>query len=226
MSNEAKRAELVGAIPRWYSGYGHFALINALGLLAIAGSLSRLDGLAWWEGLFVPFFFCFANLFEWWVHRGPMHHPTRLLRLLYRRHTLEHHAAFTEDDMALREPRELMLVLFPPWFLPLFLLMTSPIPVLLGWLVSWNLGLLFFASAIAYYLVYEHFHLAHHWPAESWLARRPIVRWVRQHHARHHDPARMTQGNFNVSFPLWDWLLGSTLGEGRGGACTLPAETP
>jgi len=28
---------------------------------------------------------------------------------------------------------------------------------------------------------------------------------------RHHELARMEKGNFNVSFPLWDWLVGTLL---------------
>lgn len=35
--------------------------------------------------------------------------------------------------------------------------------------------------------------------------------WLRTHHTRHHELARMEKGNFNVSFPLWDWLLGTML---------------
>ncbi len=55
--------------------------------------------------------------------------------------------------------------------------------------------------------------VAHHLSRDSWLGRRALVGWLRQHHTRHHELALMEKGNFNVSFPLWDWLLGTMLPE-------------
>ena len=154
-----------------------------------------------------------------------MHHPTRGLRIFYERHTLQHHVFYPDDDMAFREPRELFFVLFPPLALPMLLLVNLPIPLLLGSLVSANLAWLFFSSVLAYYFVYEWFHYAHHLRQESWLGRRALVGWLRTHHTRHHELARMEKGNFNVSFPLWDWLLGTMLPAGRddGGVESKPA---
>ena len=80
-------------------------------------------------------------------------------------------------------------------------------------LVTANLAWLFFVSVLAYYFVYEWFHFAHHLSRDSWLGRRALVGWLRQHHTRHHELALMEKGNFNVSFPLWDWLLGTMLPE-------------
>lgn len=212
MSIEDRREALFARIPKSYSGWAHLGLIAVLGPGVIAACVAALDRPRPWEWLFVPGFFVFANAFEWWIHRGPMHHPTRGLRLLYQRHTLEHHVAYTEQFMGIRSHRELMLVLFAPWALPAILVANAPIPLALAWLLSSpNLGYLFYACAVAYYLVYEGLHTLHHLPADGPLARGPLARRLRTHHARHHDPARMTQGNFNVSFPLWDWLLGSTL---------------
>ncbi len=72
---------------------------------------------------------------------------------------------------------------------------------------------------LAYYFVYEWFHYVHHLRRDSWLGRRALVGWLRTQHMRHHELARMEKGNFNVSFPLWDWLLGTMLPE-------FEAETP
>jgi len=209
--HEEKRREMMAKVPPHYSGRAHWIFINATVLTAIAVCVVAVDGLAWWEWLFVPAFFVFSNGVEWWMHRGPMHHPTRGLRLLYERHTLQHHVFYPDDDMAFRDPRELFYVLFPPLFLPTILVVNLPIPLLLGTLVSANLAWLFFGSVLAYYLVYEWFHYVHHLPRDSWLGRRRLVGWLRTHHTRHHELARMEKGNFNVSFPLWDWLLGTML---------------
>lgn len=213
VSIEQKRDEFIESIPRWYSGSVHFTLIHIFTLGTIAACLAALREPMWKQWLLVPCFFIFANAFEWWIHRGPMHHRTPALSLLYQRHTLEHHVVFTDKVMGLRNDRELYYVLFPPWFLPLILAMNLPLALLLSFAGSPNLGFLFYASALAYYLVYEWFHCVHHIPPETWIGRRAIVGRLRRHHTDHHDPARMEKGNFNVSFPLWDWLLGSTLTE-------------
>ncbi|MCO5172273.1 MAG: sterol desaturase family protein [Planctomycetes bacterium] len=211
MKLEDRRAELLATIPGWYPGLGHFALLNAAALGVIGACAALLERPAWWHAALVLPFFAFANLFEWWVHRGPLHHPVRGLRRLYDRHTRAHHVAFVEGAMAIRHPRELKLVLFPPWLFPLFLLMNAPLLLLLAWLGGLDVGLVFLASAVGYYLVYEWLHTLHHWPRESWLGRRAVVAWLRRHHEAHHDPRRMIHGNWNVSFPLCDWLLGTTL---------------
>lgn len=211
VSIEHKREELITMIPRWYSGFLHLVFIHIFGIGGIVACLAGVQSPTWWQWLLIPAFFIFANGFEWWIHRGPMHHRTRTLALLYQRHTLEHHVVFTDKIMGLRNDRELFYVLFPPWFLPLILVMNLPIALLLSLMGSVNLGLLFYASALAYYLVYEWFHFLHHVPPETWLGRRAWVGWLRQLHKDHHDPARMEKGNFNVSFPLWDWILGSKL---------------
>jgi len=218
---EQKRREMMAKVPDRYSGSAHWAFINVTTVLGIGLCLALLESPLWWEWLFVPGFFVFANGFEWWIHRGPMHHPTRGLRILYQRHTLQHHVFYPDDDMAFREPRELFYILFPPFALPVLLVVNLPIPLLLGSFVSANLAWLFFLSVLAYYFVYEWFHYVHHLPRDSWLGQRALVGWLRTQHTRHHELARMEKGNFNVSFPLWDWLLGTMLPEAESDGRTV-----
>ncbi len=210
---EAARSEMMAKIPAHYSGHAHWAFVNLTTVGGICFCLAMVESPRWWEWLSVPAFFVFANVFEWWIHRGPMHHPTRGLRILYQRHTLQHHVFYPADDMAFRDSRELFFILFPPLALPVLLVVNLPIPLLLGALVSANVAWFFFASVLAYYFVYEWFHFAHHLRRDSWLGRRAVVGWLRRHHTRHHELALMEKGNFNVSFPLWDWLLGTMLPE-------------
>src|SRR5258708_82110 len=92
---EKYRIEQVG--PR-YSGPAHLAFTSALALAVIALALSRVRAPGW-ALLTVPATFLYANLIEYLGHKGPMHRPSRLLRLVYRRHTLEHHAFFTRAEM-------------------------------------------------------------------------------------------------------------------------------
>ncbi len=199
------------SIPRRYSGWLHVAYFNLLAGCVIGWAISGLAHPTAFELALAPLFLVFANAFEWWIHRGPMHHRVKPLGELFDRHTLTHHAYFSDRDMEIRSARELKLVLFPPFALPFFILLTSPLPIAAGWLISANAARVFFASAIGYYLIYEWLHLFHHLPRESWIGRRAPVAKLRTHHRRHHDPARMTRGNFNVSFPLWDRVRGTIL---------------
>lgn len=210
----AARARVAAAaIPRGYSGALHVVYFNALALTVIGYAVAGLDRPRAFEVALAPLFVVFANAFEWWIHRGPMHHPVKGLRELYDRHTLSHHVYFTDRDMEIESARELKLVLFPPFALPFFIVLTSPLPIAAGLLISANAARIFFASAIGYYLVYEWMHLLHHLPKASWIGRTLFVTAARDHHTRHHDPRLMTRGNFNVSFPLWDRVRGTVLGD-------------
>ncbi len=68
---------------------------------------------------------------------------------------------------------------------------------------------LFIATGLAYFLMYEVLHLSWHAPAGSWVARLALVRWLGRLHRRHHDPARMTRCNFNITWPIGDLLFGT-----------------
>lgn len=228
-----KRDQLAAAIPPGYPGRLHFLAINLLGAAAIAACLLGLRQPTPWMAAWVPGFFLFANLVEWAVHRGPMHRlrPGRIARSLYERHARQHHVMFTHESMQLRRACELKLVLFPWFVFPLLMLATAPLPLALGLLVSLDHALLFLASCVAYYLLYEWLHTLHHWPQATWIGRRRLVAFLRRHHTRHHDPALMTRGNFNVSFPLADLLLGTTLEAEQPApapepALSAPAERP
>jgi len=211
MPKSTRAQRLRETVPSWYSGTLHLAILHVMGFWGVAWCISLLDQASLWEWMLVPVFFVFANWFEWWIHKGPLHEPTRGLYFAYQGHTLTHHVVYTEDSMDMEGPRELLFVLFPPWLLPVLLVINTPLVLALAYFGSANLAFLFYASAIAYHLVYEWFHLLHHLPAAWPISQRPTVRWLRRHHARHHNLRLMNKGNFNVSFPLWDLLLGTML---------------
>jgi hypothetical protein len=205
-----RREDVVAHVPRWYRGEVHFALLNLLGgtLLYLVARGFPPGPLTWRTWLTVPLAFVFANYFEWRIHRGPLHRPG-WLRILYKRHTLLHHVWFQTETMAVRSHREMKFVLFPLPALFGAALVALPPALLCGLLAGPEAGRVFYLVAISYYLLYEWLHLAYHLPAETWLGRNPVIRWMRQHHARHHDPRLMVHRNFNVTFPLWDALLGT-----------------
>jgi sterol desaturase/sphingolipid hydroxylase (fatty acid hydroxylase superfamily) len=120
-----------------------------------------------------------------------------------------HHVAFHHDTMAAPSPREWRWVLFPaPAFLGL-LVAVAPIALGLGFGWSRNAGALFGLTGVSFYLLYEWCHLSYHQPPSSFVGRNPLVRLLRRHHQRHHDPALAKRYNFNVTFPIWDYVRGS-----------------
>ncbi|HEY5985907.1 MAG TPA: sterol desaturase family protein [Streptosporangiaceae bacterium] len=208
----APRERVIAGIPPTYRWQVHFAGLLAEVALFMAVPAALLHDVRAWEWLLLPAGFVFANGVEWVLHRGPLHHPTRA-RLLYNRHTLTHHAVFSHENMSMRSWRELRVVLFPLYALPLLELVVVPPLTLLWWLRLRNAACLFSLTATFYYLLYELLHLSYHLPPEHPVARLAVIRSLKRHHQRHHDPHRMTQGNFNVSIPLFDWLLGSQLAD-------------
>jgi len=209
------RAELLRAVPRWYSPGLHLAIPAVSGLAILAFALSRVEDLRAWQLLFVPIFLAFGNAVEWHAHRGLLHRRTRPLEVLYLRHTPQHHAIFVAGDMFIRDGRELKFVLLPAYGVAGLVLATSPVTAALWALGQPNLAALWVASVVAYVLLYEWFHLAYHLPADGLVGGLRLTRWLRRHHERHHAPHLMQRWNFNVTVPLWDYVRGTVHREQR-----------
>ncbi len=205
-----RRDEFMARVPSWYRGQWHFVAVNLVGIVLIGLAALGIHRLRAVELVTIPVAFFIANFFEWWVHKGPLHHQARgPAGELYKRHTLLHHASFSSTSMAVRSARELRMVLFPfPAILGAALIATG-LAALVTLLTTVNAGRLTFAVALGYYLLYEWCHLSFHLPETSWLGRNPITRALRGTHTRHHDPARMLSCNFNVTFPIVDALMGT-----------------
>jgi hypothetical protein len=198
-----------------YRGLVHLCFTFGVGLAVIVAAVKSLNDVRPLEWLAVPLTFLYANLAEYFGHRGPMHHPRRGLRIIYERHAGQHHRFFTRDVMALEGTRDLKVVLFPILMISFFLLCFAlPVGLLLGWLASANVAWLFVTTAMAYFLNYEALHLIYHLPASSALGRLPIVARLRRLHQLHHDPRLMAHYNFNITYPIGDLLFG-TLWRGR-----------
>lgn len=212
-------------IPRGYRGRLHLFFTFGLGSAVLVACLLQLDQVRAVEWLTVPAAIGYANLAEYLGHRFPMHRPFRGLGLLYRRHAGQHHRFFNNQAMAIDDDRDLRAVLFPPLLVSFFFgLFALPVWLLLATLVSSNVAWLFVASGLAYFLNYEILHLAYHLPERNWLARRWLVRRLRWLHLIHHDPRRMAQCNFNITYPLCDWLFGSLRRDQRPGVSAAAAD--
>jgi len=199
-----------GRIPRWYSPWGHLAATISVGLVTLVVSIQRVSAPHAVEFLTIPLTFVFANLVEWFAHRHLMHQRRFFpLKVLFDRHTPEHHRVFGYHSMAIRAPRELRLVLIPAMGVLGMVLLAAPVALVVGRAISWNVGWLFLATSGLYVLGYELSHLAYHLPESHPVYRLPFLRALREHHARHHIPALMQAWNFNVTIPIGDRLFGT-----------------
>jgi hypothetical protein len=195
-----------------YSPWRHIGRTLAIStaLAALGIGLARHARPIHW--LLVPVFFVFANLLEWTVHRFPMHRPVSP-RVMYRNHAMSHHIAFTDRNMPIGPARELGLVMMP-WYTMLGLFVVAS-PVMAGAGILGGLGLsgVFLLAAVMYFLFYETLHALYHLPDATLdrllVGRSAIFRRLQTHHARHHILRRMAHVNFNVTVPLWDWILGT-----------------
>ena len=207
---EKVRAESVREIPKWYSPFGHLLATTGVGAATMAFALSRLTKPSWVELVAVPAAsFVVANAFEWRVHKKLLHKRTWPFEELFDRHTPVHHVVFVEDDMSIRESKEMRLVLIPAIGVLGAVIASAPGAALAGALFGKNVGLLALATSGAYMVAYELSHLAYHLPEDHPVGGHPLVRFMRKHHAAHHDPKRMQRENFNVTVPLFDWIMGT-----------------
>jgi sterol desaturase/sphingolipid hydroxylase (fatty acid hydroxylase superfamily) len=203
------RARLDAA--RFYSPWLHLGATLSIGVVVLAAAIPRIHSPAFWEWLAVPAMFLVANAGEWRAHRSLLHRRVKPLQALYDRHTPEHHMVFGYDDMAIREWRELRLVLIPATGVAAIVAGTAPLAWLVGHFVSYNCGWLVLVTSALYVVTYEVSHLSFHLPPESFVGRLWLVRVLREQHRRHHHPRLMQRWNFNVTIPLWDWVRGTSV---------------
>ncbi len=197
-------------IPVGYSAGRHVGRSLALVAVFLSFALWLARDAAWYDWLLMPVFFVFANLLEWAFHRGPMHRPLTP-RILYTNHSLIHHRAFGPDDMPINATRELGLILMPWYTMLLLFALASPIALLGAAVRGPGLGGVFLLSACLYFVMYEGLHALYHMP-EPLLRRlglwnNRVFLALQHHHRHHHRLGRMSHVNFNVTFPLMDWLL-------------------
>lgn len=191
-----------------YRGWRHFAVTNGMVATAVIACALQLDAVQPWEWWSVPATALYANLAEYLGHRFVMHRPRSGFGLIYRRHVKQHHRFFTDAAMAVDSSRDFKAVLFPPILIGLFLGgFGAPAAWLVGVLFGANAAWLFAITGLLYFLNYEYLHLAYHLPASSWVARIPGFSRLRRLHRTHHDQSVMAACNFNITYPIGDWLF-------------------
>ena len=207
---ERVRQAATSEIPWWYSPWGHLAATTGIALTVLAVStvqIVRHGTTHWSDWLIVPTVFLLANFFEWRVHKHVLHRRRWPLEVIYDKHTPMHHMVYIEEDMALRSTKEFRLVLIPAAGVLGIVLAAAPVATAIGRLWSGPAGWLFLLTASLYMATYEVLHLCYHAPSESFIGRLAFIKVMRAHHAKHHDPRLMQKWNFNVTLPIFDWVM-------------------
>jgi hypothetical protein len=205
---ETYRARLVG----WYNGYVHLLVIYAIGAGLFYIFANNIRDVQWWEWVTVPVVFLLCNVFEWALHRYVMHRPINIaaLKAVYDRHTLNHHQFFTDSEIRFLNHRDWRVTVFPTYALVVFTLMSIPPALILGLLISPNVGWLVISTTTGMYLLYEFMHFCCHVDENWFVANCPFVNTLRRHHTAHHNTRLMMERNMNLTFPISDWLFGTS----------------
>lgn len=203
-------------LPWYYVGELHLAFTSAVLLGTIGWHLIQVPSWGWREALFLPATLVFGNAVEYLLHRYPLHAVYPFARPAYEIHTLEHHRFYVHGAMDFESVKDFMMVLFPPWAPVLTALFTTAVGAwVIAPLTSPGCGHAFAAMGTGQLLLYEVLHSLAHCSDDGWAGRLPLVQGIRRHHRLHHDPALMSRYNFNITFPVFDRLLGTMAPEGR-----------
>lgn len=151
----------------------------------------------------------YTNLFEYWVHRFPMHRGLPLLRNVRRNH-IEHHRLFHGANFRTGNPRDLVHISGRFWIFPILLaghyvLLTAFLPI--------DAAMVFLLASLLHYLAFEISHWFTHLEGNAVdraLSRVPLLGAIRacqiEHHRLHHETP-ITAFNFSPPY-LGDALVG------------------
>jgi hypothetical protein len=206
----AFRADYRERISPWYHGWAHVALIYAIGGGTIWYAAQHVHAPSAAEWLVVPAGFLLCNLFEWWIHRFIMHRPVKGFMGIYKRHTLAHHQFFTDVEPCIDDSRDFRITFFPPYALVTFIAMSAAGAGFLGLVWSANAAWLLICTTAGVYLNYELFHWCCHVRDDRIVRHIPFINTIRRHHIAHHNQAIMMERNMNLTYPIADWLFGTS----------------
>lgn len=208
-----------------YNPWLHGAFVLLFGLLAIGGFWSTVHQVQPLEWLAVPLTLLFFNFGVYVVHRHLGHHKKSFARMFYARHAGDHHSFFAPGHMTYDSARDWRVILFPAWLIVLHtVVITLPLWWLMGRFDS-NVAGLSAGCLVLGYLTYEVFHACEHLPASNPVTRLPWIRQMRRLHELHHRRELMQERNFNIVFPLMDYLFGTLYWEPEP-AIPQPTSTP
>ena len=103
-----------------------------------------------------------------------------------------------------------LFLLFSPVVHPWYLLWVMVPALVLGWLITPNVGWLLMCTTTSIYLIYEFMHFCCHIEENKFVRYCPFVNTIRRHHTAHHNQHIMMNCNMNLTFPIADWMFGTS----------------
>lgn len=161
----------------------------------------------------LAFSYTFVSFFEWQIHRHLMHRK-RFPKWVYRMspyilrtfeaHAVEHHSTYYHEFDHEPDPygREHNLDIKVGETVAI-LSTLCPIFALIFWFSPLG-GSILLGVSILHNRAWNVLHRQMHIPKNTFFKDSAFFRWVARHHFMHH---RETTKNYNVVFPLWDYLL-------------------
>ena len=150
------------------------------------------------------------------VHSRLMHRKTFLserhasFKRMFEAHALLHHQhyskIFSDEPVARGEDKEIRLTVRKA---PI---KAIPIAALIA-LVSWQGAATFVAVMVFHHWAWNKIHLEMHKPEQRVFSTWRIYKFLARHHCLHH---RHLDRNFNVVFPLADYILGTSVRANEG----------
>ncbi|WP_234409711.1 sterol desaturase family protein [Polynucleobacter acidiphobus] len=205
------RDSYINDVSPFYNGLLHIGVMYVAGISAIYYCATQLDNPTWAWLTIIPVAIA-GNFVEWAMHKYVMHRLIDVfaLRAIYDRHTRQHHQYFTDTDYTIDTVKEHRIVFFP-WRV---LIVLGVAGTILGYIAAKifnpNVGYILYMTMVGHYLIYETFHYCCH-VKENWFVRNmPFINTIRRHHAAHHNLGIMMHKNMNLTFPLADWIMGTS----------------
>ena len=202
-------------VPLRYSAWVHFLGTTGASLPLVGWGALRVAR----EGARVPsgkvifwalLFLGVASGVEYSAHRWILHRKRFVLSHAFVEHTLRHHRWFDATDIEARSGRDFHQILFPVWGVVLIQYgLNLPFCLLVSRFFGGWIGGLGLCVGAGFFFLYEGVHAICHFPPRHVLFNFRILRALREHHRRHHEPSLMGRRNFNIVVPIWDLLLGT-----------------
>ncbi len=177
--------------------------------------MTAVDVLGRVGGWFI--FSCILMSFiEHQVHRKLMHRRnflsarTASFKRVFEAHALVHHKhyskIFSDEPVAPGEDTEIRLTVRKA---PI---KAIPFAALIA-LVSWQGATIFVAAMTFHHWAWNKIHLEMHKPEQKVFSTWPVYKFLARYHCLHH---RYPDKNFNVVFPLADYVLGTSVRANEG----------
>ena len=154
----------------------------------------------------------FGNFSVYMIHRYPLHRYWKWHEFPYHEHTVKHHSYYQYHDLEIYKFKDIANIVFPPQVVLAFVIGYIPVVYFLCQLVmSQNAAWLVVLGSAIYFLLYETMHTISHAPEGHWILKVKFFSFMKNHHRIHHHQRLMSKWNFNIVYPLFDWLTGCML---------------